>query len=633
MPSGSEFGWSLGRNDAGIGLAPLGDLLCESGVRWVKFPFTIQSVAAEPAGSGAKPLTEAKPKAAAAVALDPLISFSDRLSAAGISLAGVLQPSQAVDGDATAACELLSAEAFSRDPKTWYPSIEPVLARLATAIRFWQIGDDRDSGWVGCRDLPQIVARTKAQLDQIGQDMEVGIAWDLAAPLPLAPSEGKANRIAMVGAAAPPDRTRQKAPWRFLSLPCDEAISGKAMSDGLDAAKSAGIARWVVLAPLPRQDHTTNQRIVHLVDRMLAAKMHAAEAIFISDPFDPQRGLVGRDGSPGELFLPWRTTALALGGASYVGDIELPQGNAVRCFCGGGKFVGVVPGGKPCTETVYLGRELCMQDLWGNSRACPPTPPRDSRADSMPQSPIPIGQLPLFLTGLDGSIAQWHLNTVFSPQQLPSVPGTVVPLKLEVRNTFFRPISGRLSIRGPENWRIEPRAAQFCLDAGAVWHQHLEAALPDDVLGGRQIVRLDFEIQADRLYRFTVYRPVEVNLGDLTLDGRAVLSDRGDMEVRQTITNRGKRAAAFRCNLLAPDRRRQTTEVLIQPSGTSEVTYRLPEGGELRGKAIWLRAEEIDGSRVMNFRIEAPAAADSATSPEPRPEPGRPPQHGSSSAP
>jgi hypothetical protein len=80
------------------------------------------------------------------------------------------------------------------------------------------------------------------------------------------------------------------------------------------------------------------------------------------------------------------------------------------------------------------------------------------------------------------------------------------------------------------------------------------------------------------------------------------------MEVRQMLINRGKRAAGFRCDLLAPDRRRQSTEVLIQPSGKSELAYHLPDGEQLRGKTIWLRAEEIDGPRVLNYRIETPAA-------------------------
>ena len=39
LPPGSEFGWSLDPGDDSQGLVPLADLLTQSGIRWVKFPF------------------------------------------------------------------------------------------------------------------------------------------------------------------------------------------------------------------------------------------------------------------------------------------------------------------------------------------------------------------------------------------------------------------------------------------------------------------------------------------------------------------------------------------------------------------------------------------------------------------
>jgi hypothetical protein len=200
----------------------------------------------------------------------------------------------------------------------------------------------------------------------------------------------------------------------------------------------------------------------------------------------------------------------------------------------------------------------------------------------------------------------------------------MAPLRLELRNSWSQPISGRVSLRGPQNWYFEPRTAEFRLDPGETWKLPLSVALPNDVVGGRQMVRLDFAIQADRFYRFAMVRPLEVTLGDVHFEGQAVLNDHGEMEVRQTLANQGKKPARFRCDLLVPDRRRQSTEVLIQPAGKSELTYHLPDGAELQGKTIWLRAEEIDGPRVLNYRLEAPAAAESQSTPGESPAPRRP---------
>ncbi len=119
LPPGSEFGWSLGPNDAKVGLVPLGDLLSQCGIQWVKFPFATGTAAVEPVDGGLKEKTEnpgagmaveaasrsvavqaaspvpkmaSKSQAIASNSLESLINFSDRLDMAGVSLAGVLQP-------------------------------------------------------------------------------------------------------------------------------------------------------------------------------------------------------------------------------------------------------------------------------------------------------------------------------------------------------------------------------------------------------------------------------------------------------------------------------------------------------------------------------------------------------------
>ena len=49
---------------------------------------------------------------------------------------------------------------------------------------------------------------------------------------------------------------------------------------------------------------------------------------------------------------------------------------------------------------------------------------------------ITVQQLPIFLVGLDGTITEWQLGVAFSPNRLPSIPGTLVPVTLKLKNTF-----------------------------------------------------------------------------------------------------------------------------------------------------------------------------------------------------
>ena len=135
LPPGSEFGWSLDPGDDSQGLVPLADLLTQSGIRWVKFPFVCSPRQDNEAA-------KKQPKPGSSDPAEPLINFSDRLTRNGMQVAGVLLPPQDPDRASTS---LLAAEAFALDPKIWYPSFEPILARLGTEIRCWQIGDDCDS--------------------------------------------------------------------------------------------------------------------------------------------------------------------------------------------------------------------------------------------------------------------------------------------------------------------------------------------------------------------------------------------------------------------------------------------------------------------------------------------------------
>ncbi len=47
------------------------------------------------------------------------------------------------------------------------------------------------------------------------------------------------------------------------------------------------------------------------------------------------------------------------------------------------------------------------------------------------------------------------------------------------------------------------------------------------------------------------------------------------------------------------------TQVLEHGRGNDVKLYRVPSGSELVGKTLWLRAEEINGRRILNYRFTA----------------------------
>jgi hypothetical protein len=252
----------------------------------------------------------------------------------------------------------------------------------------------------------------------------------------------------------------------------------------------------------------------------------------------------------------------------------------------------------PGRDVVYVGDRLQSCDVWGRVSDVP------AEMDKGHRSTIDIRRLPTFLIGLDGTITQWQLNNSFSPKSLPSVPIKTATMALEMRNTLPRAVTGRLRITPPQDWHIVPSSAEFHIEVGASWELPLRVVLPNDVLTGPQLLALEYELQTDRLIRFTAYRPIEISGGDLTISGCTARDDGGDLKVRQSLSNQGERAVSFRCSLMAPNRRRQSAQVIVQPHANSEFVYRLTDGSELLGTALWLRAEEIGGPRVLNCRLE-----------------------------
>ncbi|MGA2034450.1 MAG: hypothetical protein ABSG68_19565 [Thermoguttaceae bacterium] len=559
----SEFGWSLPRGSLPLSLAQLNELLPSAGVRWLKYPLWPSDRKSQRS-------------------LEQLIDLGERLSAQGMELVGLLPaalaPQAADEEHNPSAVSPMAAEYFAADPKTWCPALEPVMARLAAQVRFWQLGDDADPSFADDPSAEMKIGRVKAAMDRSGQDARIGVGWDWHAGLPKA-----------AVTAAPP-----RPCCHFLALPADRSLTDEQLAARLDATRDAQVLRWVTLEALPREGSPTAARAENLVKRMLLAKMHGAEGIFYADPLDSRHGLINQDGTPGELFLPWRTAALRLGGARYHGSLQLAGGSSAPVFLRGGEAVVALWNDRAVEEPVRLGDEIRQSDLWGASLPL--------QHDGS-QRRISVGRLPTFLLGLSEPLARWQVDCGLARDRIASIAGQSQQNSLRINNGFSCRVSGRVTVTGPAQWRIEPPESRFQLAPGAQAELPLEIALLPNALTGRQSLHLDFEIQADRAYRFRVHRSLEVGLGDVLLEAAARLNGQGQMEVRQRLVNHGQQEVSFRCTLLAPDRRAQTSQVVALMRGEDTKTYRLPDGEELLGKTLWLRAEEVDGPRVLNYRL------------------------------
>ncbi|MCC6492241.1 MAG: hypothetical protein IT424_04395 [Pirellulales bacterium] len=551
----SEFGWSLAGDDLPISFDDLARLLPRVAVNWVKLPVWYSQQHAQRG--------------------DELALLAERLAAADVEVVGVLDRPPA---DSEFAARLNPASAFadilSADPATWMPLLDPVLTRLSLRVRWWQLGGDFDESLAAAPNLEAAIGELRGKLFRFGQEVCLGIGW----------SWNKATASDL------------PATWEFQQYSASPGLRGEEVGDYLDLPARPGVKRWTLVEPLPRSDYDLATRVRDLVEQMVEAKIHGADAIFASRPFDDERGLMTDSGAPSELLLPWRTTAWVLGGATYLGTLPLAGGSANRLFeSAQGDMVMVIWNDKPTREALYVGDQARVLDVWGRQRSL-----QTNDAAQL----IDVDSLPRFVVGLNPSIARWRQSAAFAETHIPSVFGHAHPNHLRILNPFSQGVSGSVEVHAPSGWQISPAKIDFKLAAGESASLPLSVSLPFDASGGPTPVRADFTIDADRQYRLSVFRNLVVGDGDIQIETNSRLEEDGSLVVEQRMVNYGAAPADFKCLLYAPGgRRRQRTQVVQLGASPDLKIYRYANGAELLGAELWLRAQEVDGPRVLNHRF------------------------------
>jgi hypothetical protein len=616
-PATGEFGWSLPHGEQPLPLEKLGMLLGNVGISWAKFPVWPREN--DPAWP------------------DRIAWFAERLSLQSIEMVGLLErppvpTSGLVDREQSAVASVFM------EPGVWQPLIDPFMTRLSLKVRWWQLGSDQDMSFVGLPEAADRVLEIKRRIEHHGQEIRLGIVWNWMHQPP----------------------TGNHVPWDFLSLACDPSLTAEELAvylqgmtaprekpspaplthgdmfTALEPAPPAALPltveqggdladqlnddigfhrpkpsdqerpakipycdrQWVTLEPLPRGEYRQEARVRDLVMRMLSAKINGAGAVFVPNPFDSRCGLLNADGSPGELLLPWRTTSLLISGSEYLGSIELPGGSKNHVFGRQGQAVMVVWNDRPTRERITLGEELRQIDLWGHETI---TDSRDENGHI--QHEIDVGPMPTIITGLHEAVARWQINLAFDTDRLSSIFGRPQPLVFRVPNHFGQAVGGEIVVRAPKSWDMDPRPVRFRLADGDELKHTYPVNLLTDANSGPQPLQLDFEISADRTYRFRVYRTLQLGLDGVSIEMTTRLTPDGTLIVEQHLTNSTDHPISFQCTLFPPGRRRETKQVIQQGRGRSTNVFNLPNGKELLGQKLKLRAEEIGGARVLNHTI------------------------------
>jgi hypothetical protein len=553
-----EFGWSLPDGEHPIGIRVLPNLLAQAGLHWVKFPIWFTS----------EETTRA----------EELASFAERLSLNHIDLVGVLDPPPSEGTESSGAKERVAAASIFEDRSSWLPAVEPIMTRLSLKVQWWQLGRDDDTSFSSFPDLDTTIRAIREDLTKFGQKVNVGVPW---------------RTIEL-----PPDV--DDPPWAFLSYVEPLPFTDAEMVAYLDTEATSHSKRWVVLQPLDKQHYDLETRGRDLVLQMVTAKTSEAAGIFLSNPFDEECGVMNSSGSPSELFLPWRTAATLLGGCDYLGSLRLPHASQNYVFARDKEGVVVLWNDRPTTETVFLGEDIELFDIWGRQSI-----PEKRTEDGSVRHVIPVGPNPIFVTGVNPAVARWCMDFDFETTNLANEFGREQAIQYSFTNTFAHGIGGRITIHVPDTWRTDTPGRQFKLAAGEEYHDKIRVILGPEANTGKQSLRVDFDLAGESHLQFSLSRTLEVGLGDVSVELETRLDDHGNLIVEQRLMNNQDEPVSFNCMLFAPGRRRDKRQAFNLNHGQTTNIFVLPNGQELLGKTLWLRAEEIGGVRILNDRIVA----------------------------
>lgn len=554
------FGWTLPAGAQRLSVRQLADLSRVTGLGWIKFPVSP---------------TTAEPRTADAVAWFAERATNDGIQFVGMLTAAAITP-HAAAGEPTSDSPAVPIAVVLNDADQWQRWIFPVLTRLALKVHSWQLGGDHDTSYVGLPDLEQRIHAVRAGFDRFGHEARLALVWPWHEECP-----------------APP-----RPSWDFLNQVADPPLTAEEIeSRPTTAAPETG--PWMVLEPLPEGQYDRQTRIKDLVLRMTATQAGHFSAAFHPDPFAAHTGLLNVDGTPRELFLPWRTAAEWLAGARYLGQLQFPGGSHNRVFARDGEALIVIWNDRPTTEQIFLGDpdRIRQTDVWSRQRQ-----PETVFEDGAPQQRLEVDTLPTFVTGVNLPIAQLRIGFACEPAAFSTSVGEDQLITLRFQNPWPQGIEGQLVLRTPRAWVVTPSQSRFQAARDDEQQRSFRAFLGTNAPSGPQAIRVDFEVRAERPYRFSVYRTCQVGLDDVVFPIYTTLDESGNLLVEQHLINKTDEELSFNCLLFIPGRDRESRQISRAPPGHHTWLYVIPDGAPLVGSRLWLRIEEVGGrNRILNY--------------------------------
>jgi len=559
---GRAFGVVLDPGCRADGVSELAFLL-HQGTRSAKWP--VWTGRAEPEATA----TETRSRAAE----------QQELLKAGFALTGVfLGPPSALVREAgpypRPLLELLAGESAG-----WQGHLATAAAPQASMIRWWQLGPDDPEWWSDRAPLDQGLSRLREALRQFITVPRLAVAI---------PSYGEPEE--------------SKLPVEGVSLVVGPATLPEQATGVLERARQERYERVsVYVPPLPADHFHRLPRLAEWVRRVITARHGGADTVFVPQTWQVREANSGLIAEPIEEYVLLRTIADLLGDAEPGGSVRVAEGVTCLAFHRGDESVLALwdldapMGGR--RWPLQLGRADKQFDLWGQAQPL--------RRSSDGRQVVELSSLPVFVPGVERWLIDFRNSVTIEPKHVESGDDRSRH-EIRLANQGTNVLSGELVLAAPADAELSERRISFYLLPQREERLPITVQFSHNAPAGTKELVAGITV-AGTGYYLAVPLELELGLTDVEVWGTALV-ERGELRIRQVVTNRSAEVLHFRGAATVPGRQRQYRPFSnLGPGETQAAEYWFPSGAVFAGQSVRVGLREMaDGPRIHTLELVVP---------------------------
>jgi hypothetical protein len=357
------------------------------------------------------------------------------------------------------------------DASVWKPYVSFIMARYATRVNLWELGQESDAFYAGDARYPRLYDKAYKELAGLLSAPKLALPWNA-----LYDFDPKVYPHAVLDLRIPSLIRPSQIPAYIKSFQYGSAPSAAASAaTTAPATATSDVPTTEVLAFIEPLDNSYPRadRLTDFVQRVVLARSCNPRAILIDLPLSYQATLTGRNWQPEELLLVYRTLARLLGsppeaeGAAgagarsgrvvFKGEIALQPG--VRAWLFDRSGLGVLVLWNEAAEkaevnlSLPLGKAPVRVDYVGTLTPLEPANGLTS---------VTVGPAPVLLDHVDTSLLQLVGSFGLTDSIVPAGTG-ILQTNVVLRNPYPDALTGTLRLEPPAGWTIDPPSIKFSI--------------------------------------------------------------------------------------------------------------------------------------------------------------------------